>query len=199
LCFAVLALTSLAAAVRPFWLRAVMLLAPLILLNLLGIGSVMSDSLAGMSKMLPLDSSFTGRTDIWIFGLQAAQLRLPTGYGFAAFWGSSAVQNLPEGMEWAATAAHSHNGYLDTTLAMGVPGLALLIAVFVIAPLRNFQAADSGGNNGPLAMAFLQIWLFGIYLSSLESFFFDRADPLWFTFLIAVFGLHYLARFRVRE
>ncbi len=199
LCFAVLALTSLAAAVRPFWLRAVMLLAPLILLNLLGIGSVMSDSLAGMSKMLPLDSSFTGRTDIWIFGLQAAQLRLPTGYGFAAFWGSSAVQNLPEGMEWAATAAHSHNGYLDTTLAMGVPGLALLIAVFVIAPLRNFQAADGGGNNGPLAMAFLQIWLFGIYLSSLESFFFDRADPLWFTFLIAVFGLHYLARFRIRE
>jgi O-antigen ligase len=199
LCFAVLALTSLAAAVRPFWLRAVMLLAPLILLNLLGIGTVMNESLAGMSKMLPLDSSFTGRTDIWIFGLQAAQLRLPTGYGFAAFWGSSAVQNLPEGMEWAATAAHSHNGYLDTTLAMGVPGLALLIAVFVIAPLRNFQAADSGGNNGPLAMAFLQIWLFGIYLSSLESFFFDRADPLWFTFLIAVFGLHYLARFRVRE
>jgi O-antigen ligase len=199
LCFAVLVLTSLAAAVRSFWLRAVMLLAPLILLNLLGIGSVMSESLAGMSKMLPLDSSFTGRTDIWIFGLQAAQLRLPTGYGFAAFWGSSAVQNLPEGMEWAATAAHSHNGYLDTTLAMGVPGLALLIAVFIIAPLRNFQAADGGGNNGPLAMAFLQIWLFGIYLSSLESFFFDRADPLWFTFLIAVFGLHYLARFRVRD
>jgi hypothetical protein len=27
----------------------------------------------------------------------------------------------------------------------------------------------------------------------------DRADPLWFTFLVAVFGLHYLARFRVRE
>jgi hypothetical protein len=31
----------------------------------------------------------------------------------------------------------------------------------------------------------------------MESFFLDRADPLWFTFLLAVFGLHYLARFRV--
>ena len=102
-------------------------------------------------------------------------------------------------MEWAAHAAHSHNGYLDTTLAMGVPGLALLIAVLVIAPLRNFQAADRGGNNGPLAMVLLRIWLFGLYLSSLESFFFDRADPIWFTFLVAVFGLHYLARFRVRQ
>jgi O-antigen ligase len=48
-------------------------------------------------------------------------------------------------------------------------------------------------------MALLQVWLFGAYLSSLESFFFDRTDPLWFTFLVAVFGLHYLARFRVRE
>jgi O-antigen ligase len=120
-------------------------------------------------------------------------------YGFAAFWGTDTIRNLPEGKEWAEYASHSHNGYLDTALAMGLPGLALLIAVLVIAPLRNFHAADRGGNNGPLAMALLQIWLFGLYLSSLESFFLDRADPLWFTFLVAVFGLHYLARFRVRE
>jgi O-antigen ligase len=166
---------------------------------LFGIGTVMNESLAAVAKLLPLDSSFTGRTDIWVFGLQALQLRLLTGYGFDAFWGSSAVQNLPEGMEWAATAAHSHNGYLDTALAMGLPGLALLIAVLVIAPLRNFHAAERGGNNGPLAMALLRIWLFGLYLSSFESFFFHRTDALWFTFLVAVFGLHYLARFRLRE
>jgi len=197
LCFAVLVLTSLTAMVHSLWLRAVMLLTPLLLLNLLGIGTVMSDSLAAVAKHLPLDSSFTGRTDIWTFALQASELRLPTGYGFAAFWGGSAVQNLPDGMEWAAQASHSHNGYLDTMLTTGVPGLVLLIAVLVIAPLRNFHAADRGGNNGPLAMALLQIWLFGLYLSALESFFLDRADPLWFTFLVAVFGLHYLARFRL--
>ena len=103
-----------------------------------------------------------------------------------------------EGKEWAAYASHSHNGYLDTALAMGLPGLALLIVVLVIAPLRNFHAADRGGNNGPLAMVLLRIWLFGLYLSSMESFFLDRADPLWFTFLMAVFGLHYLARFRAQ-
>ena len=45
-------------------------------------------------------------------------------------------------------------------------------------------------------MMLLRIWLFGLYLSSMESFFLDRSDPLWFTFLLAVFGLHYLARFR---
>ena len=199
LCFAVLALTSLTALVRSFWFRAVILLTPLLLLNLLGLGSVMSDSLAAIAKDLPLDSSFTGRTDIWTFALQASLQRLSTGYGFAAFWGGSAVQNLPEGMEWAAQAAHGHNGYLDTMLTMGAPGLVLLIAVLVIAPLRDFHTADRAGNNGPLAMALLQIWLFGLYLSALESFFIDRADPLWFTFAMAVFGLHYLARFRLRD
>lgn len=199
LIFLVLALTSLTSIVRSYWLRAVMLLTPLAVLILLGIGTVMSENLAAISKMLPLDSSFTGRTEIWEFALQALQLRLPTGYGFEAFWGTDAIRNAPQGMEWAEYASHSHNGYLDTALSMGLPGLALLIAVLVIVPLKNFQAADQGGNNGPLTMAFLRIWLFGLYLSALESFFLDRADPTWFTFLVAVFGLHYLARFRVKE
>jgi O-antigen ligase len=176
-----------------------MLLIPLLLLLLLSVGTIMSEGLAEFAKMLPLDSSFTGRTEIWEFALQSLRLRLATGYGFEAFWGTDAIRNVPQGMEWAEYASHSHNGYLDTALSMGLPGLALLIVVLVIVPLRNFQAADRGGNNGPLTMALLRIWLFGLYLSSLESFFLDRADPTWFTFLMAVFGLHYLARFRVRE
>ena len=196
LCFAVLLLTSVTAFVRSFWLRAIILLTPLLLLNLLSIGAVMFEGLAGISKLLPFDSTFTGRTDIWAFALQSLHARLLTGYGFASFWGSSAIQNLPEGKEWAGFAAHSHNGYLDTALGMGVPGLLLLILVLVILPLRNFQRATEGGNNGPLAMALLRIWLFGLYLSAMESFFLDRSDPIWFTFLLAVFGLHYLARFR---
>ena len=199
LCLAVLALTSLATLVPWLWLRAAMLFAPLAILNMLSIGTVMSTTLAAIADKLPLDTSFTGRTDIWTFGVQAAQSRLWTGYGFSAFWGGNAVKNLPEGMEWAATAAHSHNGYLDATLTMGLPGLLLVVAVLVVAPLRDFQAADCNGNAGPLAMLMCRIWLFGIYLSSLESFYFVRDDPIWFTFLVAIFCLHYLARFRTRE
>lgn len=199
LCLVVLLLTSLTRVVRSFWARAIMLLAPLVLLNMLSVGTAISENLAEIAKLLPLDSSFTGRIDIWNFAVQSLQERLATGYGFASFWGSSSIQNLPEGKEWAAYASHSHNGYLDTALGMGLPGLALLIVALAIAPLKNFHRADLGGNNGPLAMALLRIWLFGLYLSSMESFFLDRSDPLWFTFLLAVFGLHYLARFRVRD
>lgn len=198
LIFVVLALTSLVTVIRSFRLRALVLLAPLVILTLLSIGTVMSDQLAAIAKLLPLDTSFTGRTDIWAFSIQALQAKLLTGYGFATFWGSGAIRSLPQGMEWTEYASHSHNGYLDTALSMGLPGTLLLIAVFVIAPLRDFHHAERSGNGGPLAMALLRIWLFGIYLSSLESFFLDRADPIWFTFLFAVFGLHYLARFRLR-
>jgi len=180
-------------------IRAVICLVPLVLMNLLSVGTVVSDKLSELVDMLPLDATFTGRTDIWTFALSSLSQRLSTGYGFAAFWGSNSIKNLPEGMEWAATASHSHNGYLDTALAMGLPGLALLIAVVVIGPLKNYTAARNGGNDGPLATMFLQIWLFGILLSSMESFYLDRADPIWFTFLFAVFGLHYLARFRLQD
>jgi O-antigen ligase len=198
LCVVVLLLTSLAAIVRSFWWKVWILLLPLVVLNMLTVGTVMSEQLDQIAKLLPLDTSFTGRSDIWTFALQSAQQRLLTGFGFQAFWGTGVIQNLPEGKEWAQYASHSHNGYLDTALTTGLPGLALLILAFVVKPLRDFHAANAGGNDGPLSLALLRIWLFGIYLSSLESFFLDRADPIWFTFLVAVFGLHYLARFRSR-
>jgi O-antigen ligase len=197
LCIAVFLLSGLVLAIRTFWLRAVVCFTPLLTLNLLSVGTVMSEGLENIARMLPFDTTFTGRTDIWTFAFQALQQRLSIGYGFAAFWGSSSIRDLPEGKEWAEFASHSHNGYLDTALATGLPGLLLLTVVLVIAPLKNFHAADRGGNSGPLATMLLQIWLFGLYLSSMESFFLDRADPLWFMFLLGVFGLHYLARFRV--
>jgi O-antigen ligase len=198
LCVLVLALSLTAARVHSLWLRAIIFLTPLVLLNVFTVGTVMSDTLGELVSKLPFDTSFTGRTDVWTFAIQSLQLRLFTGYGFEAFWGGNEMRNLPEGMEWTATAAHSHNGYLDTALGIGLPGLALLIVVLVIAPLRNFHVADRSGNDGHLTTLLLRIWLFGLYLSSLESFFLDRADPLWFTFLLAVFGLHYLARYRLK-
>ena len=90
--FAVLLLTSMTSIVRSFWLRAMMLLAPLLILNLLSVGTVIFEDLAEIAKLLPLDSTFTGRTDIWTFALQALNERLVTGYGFAAFWGGSSIK-----------------------------------------------------------------------------------------------------------
>lgn len=186
------------AATKHLALRACLIFLPLLCLNLLTVGSVLSERLSALTKLLPLDTSFTGRTDIWEFAISSLKLRPWLGYGFAAFWGTNSIQGLVHDsqIEWAANAAHSHNGYLDNALTVGIPGLALIVAIFVIAPLRNFSVAAELEQEQPLAKFFLRIWLFGIYLSSMESFLLDRADPIWFTFLVGVFGLHYIARFR---
>lgn len=199
LCALALVFSALVVAVKSLALRACLSFLPLFCLNLLTVGSVFSERVSALVKLLPLDATFTGRTDIWEFAITALGLHPWLGYGFAAFWGTDSIQRLisDDQIEWTISAAHSHNGYLDNALTMGIPGLALIIAIFVIAPLRNFAVATQFGNEQPLAKLFLRIWLFGIYLSSMESFLLDRADPVWFTFLIGVFGLHYLARFRL--
>jgi O-antigen ligase len=199
LCAFAFVLSVLVGAMENLLLRACLCFLPLLGLNLLTLGSVFSERLSAVVKMLPFDATFTGRTDIWEFAMSSLALRPLLGYGFAAFWGTDSIERLIKNdqIEWAATASHSHNGYLDSALTMGFPGLVLIIGIFIVAPLRNFSVATQFGNNEPLAKLFLRIWLFGIYLSSMESFLLDRADPIWFTFLVGVFGLHYLARFRL--
>jgi O-antigen ligase len=201
LCVVTLALGSLVCALKSPWLRAIVCFTPLLTLNALTVGSVFDDRLAEVVKLLPIDTTFTGRTDIWEFAVSSLALRPILGYGFAAFWGTSSIEKLVKNdqVEWAASSSHSHNGYLDSALTLGYPGLALIIFVLVYLPLKDFNAATRSGNAGPLATLFMRLWLFGIYLSSMESFILDRADPIWFTFLVAVFGLHYISRFRLKS
>lgn len=195
-------LVELVAAARTFRARAVLCYAPLIVLNLLSIGAVVSPTLSAISRSLPFDTSFTGRDEVWKFAFASIAQRPLFGYGFFAFWGSDFVHAADPGEsihEWVVVASHSHNGYLDSALTLGIPGLLLLMAILIVAPLRNYHDADARGLATPLGKMFLRIWLFGIYIASLESFFLDRTDPVWFTFLVAVIGLHYLARFRTSD
>ena len=201
LCVVTLVLSSVVYALKSLWLRAAVCFVPLFTLNALTVGSVFDNRLAEILKLLPIDTTFTGRTDIWEFAISSLGLRPFLGYGFAAFWGTDSIEKLvkDDQLEWAATASHSHNGYLDTALTLGYPGLVLIIFIFVYSPLRDFSVAARSGNAGPLVKLFMRLWLFGIYLSSMESFLLDRADPIWFTFLVAVFGLHYISRFRLES
>lgn len=199
LCLITLVIVELVVAVRDYRLRALLCFLPLIVLNLLGIGTVISPTLHAISGLLPFDTSFTGRDDVWEFAFESIAQRPVFGWGYLAFWGSSFLRDVVPGGaidDWVVLAAHSHNAYLDSALALGIPGLLLLMVILVFGPLRNFHRAAERGEAIPLAKMFLRIWLFGIYLASLESFFLDRTDPIWFTFLVAVIGLHYLARFR---
>lgn len=172
-------------------------LAPFVVLNALGVGSVMFAPLASLVGSLPVDPTFTGRTDIWRYALDRLAEHPFLGYGFDAFWNTESVRFGTDGsIAWVGGAAHAHNCFVNIAMSMGIPGVALALWAFVVQPLVDIGRAVRFGADKALLTLLTQIWLFGIYISSLESFLFDRSNPVWFTFLFAVFGLRYLSSFR---
>jgi O-antigen ligase len=196
LCLAVYALASLVYVTPGLWLKRIICFVPLIVMNLLTVGSVLSPALGAMTRLLPLDPTFTGRSAIWEFALAAVAEKPIIGHGYAAFWDDVTARQTAQGAEWATSAAHSHNSYLDLAVTIGLPGLVLVIFVFVLAPLGNFQSAQAHNRSSGLAKLFLTIWLFGLYYGATETFLLERQNPIWFMFALAVAGLHFLARFQ---
>ncbi|NUR12108.1 MAG: O-antigen ligase family protein [Bradyrhizobium sp.] len=199
LCLAIYALASLVYVTPGLWLKRIICFVPLIVMNLLTVGSVLSPALEAMTRLLPLDPTFTGRSDIWEFALAAVAEKPLIGHGYAAFWDDVTARQTAQGAEWATSAAHSHNSYLDLAVTIGLPGLMLVILVFVLAPLGNFQSAQAHSRSGALAKLFLTVWLFGLYYGTTETFLLERQNPIWFMFALAAAGLHFLARFQCVE
>lgn len=192
-----LAVTLFVSAYGAGWAWRIAALAPFAALNALGVGSVMFTPLASLVASLPVDPTFTGRTDIWRYALGKLGAHPFLGYGFDAFWNTELVRyGADNSAEWVAGAAHAHNCFLDVAMSMGAPGVALALWAFVAQPLADIRRAVNRGADPALVTLLTQIWLFALYISPLESFLFDRSDPIWFTFLFAVFGLRYVARFR---
>jgi O-antigen ligase len=199
LCLFILLLVQIVSHSRNRFFHYAICLLPVIAINLLGVGSVVSESLASITRLLPFDVTFTGRTGIWEFAIAGFSENPIKGYGYAAFWDNPSNRTTVEaGSEWAFDASHSHNGYLELALTVGLPGLLLALLIFVISPMRNFHTLQAEHRDLNLAKFFLSIWLFGVYLSSMETFLLDRQNPTWFLFVMAVAGLHFLSRFRVK-
>ncbi len=178
----------------------VLCLAPLGLYLLFTVGSAIVPQVAAINERLMSDPTFTNRTGIWSFAIAQFLERPVFGYGFLGFWNTQyaryAIETGPEG--WAATASHSHDAYLDLALTTGLPGLALAVVALIVVPIRDFARARQVRENRALALLFFRIWLFGAFLGSMETLFFQRDEAFWVAFLIAAFGLRYLACYRVR-
>jgi O-antigen ligase len=200
ICLTTIVLSFVAMRVRNPLLWSFIVFMPLALLLLFGIGAASVPQLKAITASLPLDASFTGRIDIWTFAVPKALDKPIFGHGLGAFWNTAALRfGGDDTYVWAGNAAHAHNGYLDTMLAMGLPGLALLVAALIIQPARDLRRVCARGDEPAVALMFLQIWMFSLYLNTLETLYFDRANPSWVAFLFAVFGIRYLAEFKIRR
>jgi O-antigen ligase len=175
-------------------LTAATALTPLMVLNVLGVGSTVFAPLHDFVAKLPIDPTFTGRVDVWSFAVRKLEEHPILGYGFDTFWNNTAMRFDSEN-GWLFAASHAHNGILDAALSMGMVGVALTLWAFAFQPLTDLRLAARRGADPALTALFAQIWLYALYASSLETFLFDRANPVWFLFLFSVFGLRYVANF----
>ncbi len=179
-------------------LRVPLVAGGLVIVNLLSVGSVVFPGVRSLLKAMGVDASFTDRTEIWQFAFGAIGERPLTGYGFMSFWQTDSLVYGGGTLEtWAVTAANAHNAYLDALLTAGVPGLVLSVAWLVFLPIRNMARAEGSDNDPVLTRLFVRIWLYGVFASCFESFFFANGGPIWFTMLIGVFGLGMQARSRL--
>jgi O-antigen ligase len=147
------------------------------------------------------DLTYTGRTTIWEFAGRMIMERPWTGYGLESFWTTRLVseQLTPFDQAWdIGSIVHGHNGYIDIALTMGLPGLAIALVAFVLAPARDFARTPLKRENVLMADFFMMIVVFTLLNASLESFFFRRADPVWLLFVFGVLGLRLVARFPVK-
>jgi exopolysaccharide production protein ExoQ len=84
------------------------------------------------------DPSLSGRTDLWIASIDKIMERPWLGYGFQAFW-----QDNGGGADiWKIVAyrpPHSHNGYLNMALDLGLVGLMLFLLSLAVSYVQSIR------------------------------------------------------------
>lgn len=143
-----------------------------------GLASLVGVLLVGPGVILEAlgrDATLTGRTDIWAGLVVAIAARPWTGYGYGVFWSidEGPVFWLRQATAWDVPTAH--NAWLETALALGLPGLALALYVVAAGLLRAVSRLFSGIETY-WALPFLIAWA-GISLS--ESNLLQQNSVVW--------------------
>ncbi|MBV9169229.1 MAG: O-antigen ligase family protein [Chloroflexi bacterium] len=158
----------------------------------LTIGSVASETVYALVEKLMSDPTFTGRNDIWEFTLDHIMQRPLVGFGYQAFWGTAELVNSWTWTEsWGYRASDAHNGYLNIAVMTGLVGLALALGWAFVQPFRDHLRTSLQRVDPALNLMFVQIWLFGLYLSSFESELFNNGSVMWFMTAAAIIGLRF--------
>lgn len=93
--------------------------------------------------ILQKPSDLNGRLPVWFLVLDRAFERPWLGYGYSGFWPSAGGRQI-FAMTWASNGQladsanfHSHNGFLEVFIQLGLVGLVLLILNFTLTMLRS--------------------------------------------------------------
>jgi len=133
------------------------------------------------------ESLFSKRGAIWRPMVQTYLESPFTGTGYGSFWESNAKDSGAfGGRDWLQNVDQGHNGYLDLAVQIGLPGLLLALAAFVVWPIRALT--DQIQKYRPQAVLVLAILSFCLIDNFSESSMLMR-DTIGNTFLILSLAL----------
>ena len=157
---------SLIAVAAVFWLRArwPMRVGSLLLGGLVGSGSLLfallflPDAADGVTDALLMGrqeevTTLTGRLPLWAELWHDFARRPLHGYGYGAFWNPTTLFRVAQNQGWQIP--HSHSGYFETALNLGLVGLALtLFAVggTLVAAWRTDRRSRSLASGFPIGL-----------------------------------------------
>ena len=104
-------------------------------------------------ELLGRDPTLTGRTEIWLYTLQYASDRPFTGYGYDAFWNGDLSPGAQYSEYWGTP--HSHNGWLEITIALGFPAALIMFGIVVVTMARAIFLARYYPEIGPATLIVL--------------------------------------------
>ncbi|RWX81120.1 O-antigen ligase family protein [Neorhizobium lilium] len=180
------------------WLRsrtasAAVAYIPILVMVFFTLGGVLFPSLEAFFKTALPDPTFTGRTDAWSIAVQAIARAPVLGYGYMIFWDLGMAYGVTSSVSLPTTFSHAHNGFLDVFLSGGLLGLTLVVVWTVVLPFRHIQKVKLGlksKEERAILAFFASVWMFTLMNASLEAILFNRSNPIWYTFLIALGCLH---------
>lgn len=147
---------------------------------ILGVAMNLEEVLLAVGK----DITFTGRTYIWAAVLILSFEHFLFGYGYQGFWRgeldepSNLVVQL---LGWYPS--HSHNGFIDVYLALGLVGLAILLISFV----AYFRSEWRNNGRRISINSSSIIVIYALIYNLTESTFISPNGFMWFLVLVINF------------
>jgi O-antigen ligase len=165
-------------------------------INAITVMTVVSETMRRLAGAATGDPSFTGRTEIWSMLLGYISEHPVLGAGFMSFWQISSLSPAMRstGSTWARLAIYGHQGYLDLTVTIGVPGLVIALLFLVARPAADIAAIRR--RRDPVLEMYVCFWLFALLQNGTESNILGRADAVW---IFQVMGIAGIKRARVED
>jgi exopolysaccharide production protein ExoQ len=154
-------------------------------------------NLEWLMKVMNKDITFSGRTQIWTAVIESIVKHPWLGYGYNAFWNGIQGESGLVYSQIRFLIGHSHNGYLEVLLELGVIGLVLIAACIVFA-FRD--AARSLHGHRRLYVQWCIGILLTILISNIDESYLGAVNELpTILFVVACVGLAKEARLTTNE